>query len=311
MQDNQNDNIPADAEKRKFTGIWIPAEIWNDEELPALAKLIYAEIASFGSAGCWKKTDDLREPLGICADTFQKLCRQLKDKGYIREQRRFGRMVRTTTLGFQSSGEKIHQRKKLGVHQAVSSPDEQAKKLGVQLEYSKNKERINGDKSPAKAVENSEKEQEEFGNHDINEFMKKWASASGNDLSKNKRERRAAHNLIKSQTAEGIAALLAAVQQIHESGDPYAPTITQPSDLVGQYSKLPKLRLWTAKHTEKPKAKKGKLVLDYDGLPPAYEVSEADREAVKEKIKAMRESGQMPWLKSNEQTNQEEKENEK
>lgn len=295
MQDNQNDNIPADAEKRKFTGIWIPAEIWNDNDLPALAKLIYAEIASFGSAGCWKKTDDLREPLGICADTFQKLCRQLKDKGYISEQRRFGRMVRTTTLGFQSSGEKIHQRKKLGVHQAESSADEQAKKLGVQLEYSKNKERLKGADAPAKAVESPEKEQEEFGNHEINEFMKEWASATGNDLSKNKRERRAAHNLIKSQSKEGITALLAAVQQIHESGDQYAPTITQPSDLVGQYSKLPKLRLYVAKHTEKPKAKKGRLVLDYDGLPPAYEISEADREAVKQKFKEMRKSGEMPF----------------
>lgn len=296
MQDNQNDNIPADAEKRKFTGIWIPAEIWNDEELPALAKLIYAEIASFGSAGCWKKTDDLREPLGICADTFQKLCRQLKDKGYINEQRRFGRMVRTTTLGFQSSGEKIHQRKKLGVHQAVSSPDEQAKKLGVQLEYSKNKERIKGDKSPAKAVKNSEKEKEEFGDPAINAFMKKWASATNNDCTNIKRERRAAHNLLKSQTEQGIDAIIAAVQQIHESGDQYAPNITLPSDLVGQYSKLSKLRLYVAKQDTQKRAKiKRTLVLDYDGLPPAYEVSEAERNKVKEQIKAMRESGMMPW----------------
>jgi len=296
MQDNQNDNIPADAEKRKFTGIWIPAEIWNDEELPALAKLIYAEIASFGSAGCWKKTEELRDPLGISSGTFQKLCRQLKDRGYISEQRRFGRIVRMTTLGFQSSPQKTHQNKNCGVHQAVSCGDEQHNENADQLEYTKNIQRINGDESPAKAdCKDSLKEQEEFGNHEINEFMKAWASATGNDLSKNKRERRAAHNLIKSQSKEGITALLAAVQQIHESGDQYAPTITQPSDLVGQYSKLPKLRLYVAKHTEKPKAKKSGLVLDYNGLPPAYEISEADREAVKQKFKEMRKSGEMPF----------------
>lgn len=309
MQDNQNDNIPADAEKRKFTGIWIPAEIWNDEELPALAKLIYAEIASFGSAGCWKKTEELRDPLGIGSELFQKLCRQLKDGGYIEEKRMFGRIVRKTTLGFRSSSGMSHQKAKQAVHQAEWQADEQAESPAVQLEYSKNKERINGDKSPAKAVENSLKEQEEFGNHEINEFMKEWASATGNDLSKNKRERRAAHNLIKSQSKEGITALLAAVQQIHESGDQYAPTITQPSDLVGQYSKLPKLRLYVAKHTEKPKAKKGRLVLDYDGLPPAYEISEADREAVKQKFKEMRKNGEMPF-KINKPTKQEEEKDE-
>lgn len=309
MQNNQNDNIPADAEKRKFTGIWIPAEIWNDEELSALAKLIYAEIASFGSAGCWKKTEELRDPLGIGSELFQKLCRQLKDGGYIEEKRMFGRIVRKTTLGFRSSSGMSHQKAKQAVHQAEWQADEQAESPAVQLEYSKNKERINGDKSPAKAVENSLKEQEEFGNHEINEFMKEWASATGNDLSKNKRERRAAHNLIKSQSKEGITALLAAVQQIHESGDQYAPTITQPSDLVGQYSKLPKLRLYVAKHTEKPKAKKGRLVLDYDGLPPAYEISEADREAVKQKFKEMRKNGEMPF-KINKPTKQEEEKDE-
>jgi DNA-binding transcriptional regulator YhcF (GntR family) len=292
---NQNDNIPADVEKRKFTGIWIPAEIWNDEELPALAKLIYAEIASFGSAGCWKKTEELRDPLGISSGTFQKLCRQLKERGYIGEQRRFGRIVRMTTLGFQSSPQKTHQNKNCGVHQAVSCGDEQHNENADQLEYTKNIQRKNSGKSPAKAVKNSEKEQEEFGNHEINEFMQKWTSATGNDLSKNKRERRAAHNLIKSQSKEGIAALLAAVQQIHESGDQYAPAITQPSDLVGQYSKLPKLRLYVAKHAENLKAKKSRLVLDYDGLPPAYEISEADREAVKQKFKEMRKSGEMPF----------------
>ena len=299
MQNNQNEltGIPADAEKRKFTGIWIPAEIWNDNDLPALAKLIYAEIASFGSAGCWKKTDELREPLGVCSDTFQKLCRQLKEKGYIAEKRCFGRIVRTTTLAFRTSGEIVHQRKKSAVHQAVSSADEQAESSAVHIEYSKNKERIKGADAPAKAGrKDSEKEKEEFGDPAINAFMKRWATATSNDCSNIKRERRAAHNLLKSQSKEGIDAILAAVQQIHESGDQYAPSITLPSDLVGQYSKLSKLRLYVAKQDTQKRAKiKRTLVLDYDGLPPAYEVSEAERNKVKEQIKAMRESGIMPW----------------
>ncbi len=297
---NQNDNIPADAEKRKFTGIWIPAEIWNDSELPPLAKLIYAEIASFGSAGCWKKTEELREPLGICSETFQKLCRQLKERGYIDDKRRFGRIVRTTTLAFQSSNGIVHQRKKPAVHQAVSSADEQAESSAVQLEYSKNKERIKGDLSPAKAVENSEKEQEEFGNHEINEFMQRWAAATENDCSKIKRERRAVQNLIKSQSKEGIDAILAAVQRIHESGDRYAPAITNPSELVGQYSKLPKLRLYVARN-ESAKTKSQKAIEKHYGTTlPDYSVSDAEREKVNQAIKAMKQSGNLPWVRQKE-----------
>lgn len=297
---NQNDNIPADAEKRKFTGIWIPAEIWNDTELPAIAKLIYSEIASFGSAGCWKKTEELREPLGIGSELFQKLCRQLKDGGYIEEKRMFGRMVRKTTLGFRSSSGIVHQSVKPLVHQAEWQADEQAESPAVQLEYSKNKERIKGDKSPAKASKDSEKEQDEYGDSTINDFAKKWASATGNDCSKIKRERRAIHNLIKSQSKEGIDAILAAVQQIHESGDRYAPAITTPSELVGQYSKLPKLRLYVARN-ESAKTKSQKAIEKrYGTTLPDYSVSDAEREKVNQAIKAMKQSGNLPWVRQKE-----------
>lgn len=291
MLNDQNDapGIPADAEQRKFTGIWIPAEIWLDDTLPALAKLLYAEIASFGRNGCWKKTEELMNPLGIGKDLFQKLCRQLKSGGYIEENRRFGRIVRTTTLGFRSSSGFTHQSAKPAVHQAVSSADEQAVSSADQLEYSKNKEKNNAD-AQAKPVENS-KEKDEYGNKQINDFMSRWLEASGNDLKNKKRERRAAYNLLNSQTEEGINALLDAVKRIHDTGDPYAPAITAPSDLIGEYSKLPKLRLWVARHQEKPKSKKGKLVLDYDGLPPAYEITEQERAEVKAKFAEFRKNG--------------------
>jgi hypothetical protein len=48
----QLNGIPADANERKFIGIWIPAEIWLDPNLTGLAKMLYAEIASFGDRGC-------------------------------------------------------------------------------------------------------------------------------------------------------------------------------------------------------------------------------------------------------------------
>ena len=41
--------------KRDFKGIWIPKEVWLDERLNALEKIILAEIDSLDSSerGCW------------------------------------------------------------------------------------------------------------------------------------------------------------------------------------------------------------------------------------------------------------------
>ena len=139
---NQNDElngIPADAEKKKFTGIWIPAEVWDDDKLLPLARVLYGE---------------LRQPLGVSSGTFQKLCKQLKDGGYISEKRRFGRMVRTTTLGFQSSKQKLHQSKNCGDEHHKICGDEQGNDCAVQLEYTKEytKEHTKGASAPADAI---------------------------------------------------------------------------------------------------------------------------------------------------------------
>ena len=154
---NQNDKltgIPADAEKKKFTGIWIPAEVWDDDNLPPLARVLYGEIASYGKSGCWVKTEELRQPLGVSEKTFQKLCKELKDGGYITEQRRFGRIVRTTTLSFQSSRQKLHQSKNYRDERGKNYRDEQGNDCAVQLEYTKEytKEHTKGASAPADAI---------------------------------------------------------------------------------------------------------------------------------------------------------------
>lgn len=297
---NQNDeliSIPADAEKKKFTGIWIPAEIWLDNQLPAMAKLLYAEIASFGSQGCWKKTDELREPLGVSSGTFQKLCKQLKDGGYISEQRRFGRMVRTTTLGFQSSKQKLHQSKNCGDEHHKICGDEQHNENAVQLEYTKEytKEHIKGASAPADAIKTEKAE--EYGNHDVNDFLKRWASSTGNDCSKLKRERNASYNLIRSNTQEGLDAIIQALDDIRTSGDPYAPQIAKPSDLVGQYSKLPKLRAWVARQAEKISEPSGPVLSGFPSwLWDEHQKSDEEIEAIKKVADEWRKK--LPFMKN-------------
>lgn len=86
---------------REFTGVWIPKEILLNDNLKPIDKLLYAEIASFGEKGCWKRSDELKKMLGVGTDAFQASCKRLRDLGFINEKRRFGRMYRWSTIGFQ------------------------------------------------------------------------------------------------------------------------------------------------------------------------------------------------------------------
>lgn len=83
-----------------FIGVWIPAEIMLDESLKATDKILYAEIACYGSNGCYKKSEELMALLNIKRDAFQSSCRRLREAGYIEEHRSFGRVVRKTALAF-------------------------------------------------------------------------------------------------------------------------------------------------------------------------------------------------------------------
>ena len=233
MEDQNYDGIPVDADKRKFTGIWIPAEIWLDAEISALAKLLYAEIASFGNRGCWKKSEELMEPLGIKRATFQLLCRQLKEHGYISEKRIFGRIVRTTTLAFQSSAQNSHQCKK--------QADEQRIQNAVQKEYTKDycsKEQREQKSAPV------EKSKSEYGRADINELEALWEHETGINIKGQQNQRRQLSNLVRKYGCEATKALVRRVGVAIRSRDRFAPQIATPSELTGKFSKLPRLELW-------------------------------------------------------------------
>ena len=86
--------------KRQFTGVWLPRELLLDERLTAAEKILYAEIASFGDKGCWKKSEELMSLAGMRTSTFQASCRRLVEFGYITQSREYGRMVRRSNIGF-------------------------------------------------------------------------------------------------------------------------------------------------------------------------------------------------------------------
>jgi len=84
--------------KRQFTGVWLPRELLLDDKLQATDKILYAEIASFGDKGCWKRAEELRLMCGIGRDGFRAACARLRDGGYIVECRSFGRIIRYLSI---------------------------------------------------------------------------------------------------------------------------------------------------------------------------------------------------------------------
>ena len=96
--------------KRQFTGVWLPRELLLDERLTAVDKILYAEIASFGEKGCWKKSEELQQLCGVGRDGLQAACKRLREAGYIIERRMYGRIVRT--LAVYSTTVKSHQSEK-------------------------------------------------------------------------------------------------------------------------------------------------------------------------------------------------------
>ena len=284
MQDNQNDFA--------IRFVVITQEILSDKKLNAIEKIILARICSFERffEACSTTADEL----GTTELVVQRTKRKLAKLGYIVE-------VEDTGHGkvYAPNHTKLWKSRARYDKKVTSDVTKKSHQM-LQKSHTYNKEKkereSNEQSSQAMPVENSEKGQEEFGNHEINEFLSEWEKITGNKLISQKKERRAAYNLIRSQSKEGLEAILAAIKDIYASGDRYAPGIVVPSDLVGEYSKLPKLRLWCAKNKDKQKKEnKTKLVLDYNGLPPVYEITEQERAEVKARIRKMRESGNLPF----------------
>ena len=281
MQSEQlNEQIPADADKRGFEGIWIPAEIWLDTNLCALERMLYAEIASFGKKGCWKKSDELMKLLGVSKGTFQKYCRNLRDGGYIDEKRVFGRIVRTTTLGFRPSNQETHRSNNCAVQQHNECAIHQHNDCAVLKEYTKeySDNKLSLDSRP---VEKSEKQ--EYGNKDVNELFRYWQEQVGTPPSNNKANRNACATLIRQRGLENAKKTVLCIGKAVRSQDRFAPNIASFTELYGAYGKLAKLDAWIIKNSPKTALKRYEVANTAD-----YEPSDEERAETLKRMKEVR-----------------------
>ena len=78
--------------ERGFKGIWIPAEVWLDERLTALDKIILAEINSLDTdEGCFASNKYIAEFCGTKENTVSLSISKLKELGYIEQVKFDGR----------------------------------------------------------------------------------------------------------------------------------------------------------------------------------------------------------------------------
>ena len=71
--------------KREFKGVWFPAEVWLDERLTALEKIILIEIDSLdGENGCYASNEYLAKFCQCSQSKVSSAITKLKNLGYIR-----------------------------------------------------------------------------------------------------------------------------------------------------------------------------------------------------------------------------------
>lgn len=74
-----------EKEKREFKGVWFPAEVWLDERLTALEKIILIEIDSLdGEDGCYASNEYLAKFCQCSQSKVSGAIAKLKKLGYIK-----------------------------------------------------------------------------------------------------------------------------------------------------------------------------------------------------------------------------------
>lgn len=75
----------SEKEKREFKGIWFPAEVWLDERLTALEKMILMEIDSLDNEdNCYASNEHLAKFCQCSQSKVSSAISKLKKLGYIR-----------------------------------------------------------------------------------------------------------------------------------------------------------------------------------------------------------------------------------
>ena len=172
--------------ERDFKGIWIPKEIWLDERLNALDKIILSEINSLdGDDGCYASNQYLAEFCQCSEAKVSKSIALLIDLGYIQVLSFDGRKRFLKTCLVKNTSHVKN----------TSQPSKKYKADSENLQHNNIDNNIanNNDTkvSLAKAPE--------YGNHEINEMFELWKNMFGYMPKNSAGNRRAVYNMLRSK----------------------------------------------------------------------------------------------------------------
>lgn len=260
----QQSRINPDAPVKEYTGVWIPADVMECDELSPNEKILYGEIAGFRE--CYASNAWLANRIGRSERTIKRLISHLIELGFVENcgfNGRF-RLIRVC--------QNCHSR---GVKNDTSDVTKMSP-INKSIDKS-----INNKLLKKESVEN-------YGNPQINKLMKVWKDETGITPSSNPANRNACSTLLRQKGAEGAKHIVQLIGKAIRSGDKYAPSIASFRDLYGQYGKLEKLEAWERRQTaqnaklEAQKPKIRDMSAYYDG------VSDKERAKVSEAFKKAR-----------------------
>lgn len=211
--------------ERDFKGIWIPKEIWLDERLNALDKVILCEINSLdGDEGCFASNQYLAEFCQCSEAKVSKSVALLVELGYLRVEKFDGRkrFLKTCLV------------KNTRLVENTNQPSKIYKADSENLRHNNIDNNIDNNNTTKVVLE---KTPETFGNSDINELFDEWEKACGFRItSKVKLNRYACQRMLKSRGKDSI---LKALPYVAESqSDKYAPNIVNFMDLEEKWNAL-------------------------------------------------------------------------
>ena len=247
--------------QREFTGIWIPAVIINDPELTPTDLIVYAQIASFNC--CTASNQYLAELAHVSVRSVQYTIKRLEAKGYIRiedtrskagivKRKIFAMGVENYEKQMQDGMQNLHggvQNLHGGYAKSARNNKEDNKDNILVLD----KSNTNKQSSEIQPVEKSE-----YGNSEINSFIKSFEETLGLPIAtKQKLNRYAAKRLLARYKPEGCAKLITLASMANTT--PYAPRIANVMDLE---QKVPNLFVWYRQNANKGQNRAVKAVDD-------------------------------------------------
>lgn len=237
-ESNLNDQNP----RREYTGTWIPAEIMEDDNLNAIERITYAEVASFREF--YASNEWLANRIGKSERTARRIIAKLVEMGYL-EQAGFNGRFRTLRPCRPARNDQAGQKRPGRVAKNGQADRPEMTTIDNSKEHSiPTSSKEEGSEAPS---DDQESKPKEYGNADVNALIRLFEAETGIKADPSQLNRRAAYSLIRSRGKDGAERLTKLAGDAIRSADQYAPRIGSFKDLVGKYEKASKLEAWATK----------------------------------------------------------------